>query len=845
LRNKELDVSVRDCIARVEKASNGVIGKIDAINLVHEIKEQANIKSETKLWSAEEKLIQMGRKMSDEAAIEAAYKRRAALLNAKAMDRIEAYIKATTDTREVTRGQSLVYYMLGTPRLLKTSTGEILPTRNSVYAQQVSLRNKYYGQLAKNLEEAGLDKIFRSGALDEDVFKELWEIANTRNMSKGRTGVKEAHSIAKIIYDLRTEMLGRENRAGGLTKMNENYAMRQTHDVQRIMKGHTGKIDEAYKAWRDYILPRLDQEKTFEGVINPEYRLRQIFDNIVSSEHSHVKAKPNRDIDNGYARPGSLAKRVAARRVIHFKNASSAWDYNTQYGALSIRDGIVTEISRHAGNTTMMENFGADPDGTFNNILKIMAQKDRDFAKTLKEAKSTKRQIIDPRLAFETLMGYKDNPANPTVSRIQRNVLAYQTITKLGGVTLSAIPDKAFVHMTLTYNGLSNANAFLANLGVFKPKTAGEKMYMRQLGVGLDSFVGEVNSRLSMNDVGMGGMYKLQQTLFKLNGMHWWNDIHKGTTGMVLANRLAEFYKTPFDKLPADTSKILKMYGIGVEDWKSIRQAAIYKAEDGTRYLLPENMKNLTDAQAAQHLPKNVPETETNLGRVRTELETKLRTLITDQVDDAVITPGAREKIISTWGTQAGTAGGTFARMFMHFKSFPITVATRVLQREFGGHEATALGRLRANWRIIEMIAFTTVGGYVSTAIKDTSRGGGLGIYGDLLMTEYDRGYNHPASVLAGPTLGTIGELVAMTSQAVRAPFDEDTSAPAGKQVSRLITSNTPYANLFYLKPAIDYLILHRINEYLDPGYLREMEKSIEERNHQQFFVPPSEVINR
>ena len=55
-------MSVRDCIDRVEKASNGVIGKIDAINLVHEIKRQADVKSETHLWNAEEKLLQLGKK---------------------------------------------------------------------------------------------------------------------------------------------------------------------------------------------------------------------------------------------------------------------------------------------------------------------------------------------------------------------------------------------------------------------------------------------------------------------------------------------------------------------------------------------------------------------------------------------------------------------------------------------------------------------------------------------------------------------------------------------------------------------------------------------------------------
>lgn len=863
-------MSVRDCIDRVEKASEGIISKIDAINLVQEIKDQANVKTETQLWSAEEKLTQLGKKMSDEAAIEAAYRRRSALLNAKSLVRIEEFVRKVTDTREVTRGQALVYYMLGTPRLLRTSAGEIVPTRNSVYAQQVSLRQKYYGKLEKGLTDSATLKLFKSGQIDEDVFKELWHIASTRNLSEGVTGVKEAHTIAKIIYDLRTEMLGRENRAGGLTKMNETYAMRQTHEVSRIMKGHHGNVEAAYKKWRDFIMPKLDMEKTFEGVIDPETRIRQIFNNIITSEHSHTKAKPNRDVDAGYARPGSLAKRIAARRVLHFKDANAAWEYNTQFGALSIRDGIVTEISRHAGQTAMLENFGADPDGTFNTILKMMSQKDRDFGKSLKQKKSTRDLFITPQLAFDTLMGYKENPGTglaATVSKMQRNILAWQTISKLGGVTISAIPDKAFVHSTLTYNGFSQIDAFLANLKVFKPKTDADRAYMADLGVGLDAFIGEVNSRLSMNDVGMGGMYKLQQTLFRLNGMHWWNDAHKGTIGTLLAKRLADNYKTPFDKLDVDTQKVLSMYGIKELEWQSIRQAAIYKAEDGNRYLIPELLKNLTDAQAARHLQPGQPETKTNLQRVRTDLETRIRTFITDQVDDAVLTPGAREKIFTTWGTQAGTAAGTFARLFMHFKSFPITVASRIIRREMVGHEAKFFGG-RGTLRMIEMIAMTTLGGYVATAIKDAlkgrtprrimeddgtinidviaqamARGGGLGIYGDLLMSEYDQAYKNPISVTAGPAIGAAAEAIGLTSQGVRSIFDDDVNAPSSRNVVRLIQSNTPYANLFYIKPIIDYMILYKLDEMLNPGSLRKMERRIEERNHQRFFAPPSEIV--
>src|SRR3546814_6023699 len=90
---------------------------------------------------------------------------------------------------------------------------------------------------------------------------------------------------------------------------------------------------------------------------------------------------------------------------------------------------------------------------------------------------------------------------------------------------------------------------------------------------------------------------------------------------------------------------------------------------------------------------------------------------------------------------------------------------------------------------------------------------------------------------LAGPTLGAVDDLHDLYNR-VKAGDD---SAAAGL---RFVISNTPFANLFYTRQALDYLILWRLREAVNPGYLRRMEKRIEKENGQTFLVRPSQMVN-
>jgi hypothetical protein len=57
---------------------------------------------------------------------------------------------------------------------------------------------------------------------------------------------------------------------------------------------------------------------------------------------------------------------------------------------------------------------------------------------------------------------------------------------------------------------------------------------------------------------------------------------------------------------------------------------------------------------------------------------------VSEEVDMAVITPGAREQWLPGGGIQRGTGKGELTRSFFLFKSFPISVVMRHWSRALG-----------------------------------------------------------------------------------------------------------------------------------------------------------------
>lgn len=266
-------------------------------------------------------------------------------------------------------------------------------------------------------------------------------------------------------------------------------------------------------------------------------------------------------------------------------------------------------------------------------------------------------------------------------------------------------------------------------------------------------------------------------------------------------------------------------------------------------------------AERAQRTAEELGDLEPRIERIledtREDLAVKLQTLLSDRVDYAVISPDARARAVTTWGSQRGTAAGEISRAVMQFKSFGVGFTQRALGREAFGYGARRLRDIRSRelLGIAQLMATTTAFGYLAMAAKDMvkgkkprspddwrtwvaamQQGGGFGIYGDFLFAEANRFGRSPVETFTGPTIGKAGEVWDIIQSAKRL---DDPSAKA----FRFAVNNTPFVNLFYTRLALDYAFFWQIQEYLNPGYLRRVERRARQDDEQEYWLPPTEAL--
>jgi hypothetical protein len=813
--------SYQRCIDTIRQSAPDLIDEDQAEAIIDEIVTGANNHD---LIGSEEAIRQAGRNLVQQTKALRALTRRNALLSLRARKRIKNYVKNFP-----TPGEGLHAFINGTSKIRPEG-------RFSVHYQAESIKLAHVGQLINKLDEAGVLNDFAHNTNEQNVMREIWELTR-ENGQTGVTGDESAVKIAEAVTDINSRLIDRQNRAGAYINKRKGYIMRQQHDPDAIRRAGgrglgKGSKEASFEVWKQFIMPLLDMQETFGGTTDADFIddwLRKVHEGIVTGVHGRFNAG---NINGSFGLVGSLAKRVSQPRILHFKDADAFYQYNQAFGLKNFRDSIISQIRADSHNIALMENFGPNPRAMFSRIKSELKHEYRSHPDDLKAIKSLDSHMLEA--SFKMVSGELDQIANPTIHSIGFALRALTTMGRLGGVTLSAIPDKAFLQLEASYQGISNFKTLHEQFRLFKPKTAEERQRLRLMGAGLDGFLGSVASRFSLHDKRNGTLFKLQQKFFQLNMMNAWNDAHKSGMAHLMASNFGELADLDMPNLPDETKRLFLQYGISQREWNIIRKAKV--DYEGHSYITPDQIS----AQGVEKIPDvsweelmsdyALKDSPNNRKRILDTIETKYRTMLADRIDIGVPTPGNWERTVTSLGTQTGTIVGDVTRMLFHFKSFPITVYNKILRREIYGHGSESLREWlmsdrQGNFRMLQLIAVTTIGGYMSGVIKDLlkgrtpkdptkgktileamQRGGGMGILGDFMFTEYDRSYRSFMNVMAGPVLGTASEAIGTTSQAIRG---ENVSMSAGK----LALANTPYINLFYIRPVLDYLILWNLQE--------------------------------
>lgn len=848
-------MSYKDCIAEIKAASGDTLKEEQVVQLLERLEQMKKAKkAKVGLENLDESFMADALEMANSIERAAYIEKRNEIMN---------ILKYQKNLRFVTEGYKSPSE--GVDAILFGSNRKVESGRFSIAAQKDANARAFLSGFVSDLEDAGVLESFQQKLHSDDVARELYALSKGDKV--GYTGNTEAIKIAKVMRNWYDYTISRKNRAGANIAKRADYIVQQTHDSAKLLKA-------GFTEWRDTILPKLDLEETFGDMPKEQWNqmLYESYEGLKTGVHLKHQAAEG-DFIMGFKGPSNLAKKMSQHRKFVFKDADSFIDYHNAFGSGSMEQVFTQSLYRSGRDIALLENLGTNPEAMLDSIVTKLRQVTGDVKEVEKLNPNRIRRDMDH------LTGKAAVPEDINLYNVSEGIKNWNAMSRLGGALLSSFTDLPNVVAEMRYT--TGVHPFEGYMEAFKALLGGlpegeQKIVANAYGIGMEGVINEFHSRMGAEDGIPGNLSNLSRLFFKLSGLEWWTDVNKKGFAHFVSNYIGQQAEFTFDKLTPALQDGLNLYGIRPEDWELLRKQSMIDSEDGNRFLDPRMIKDLAldDVKARIAARDGLPIEGVSLRAVteyKIDLETRVRTMVIDRTDFAILTPGSKEYAQLSFGTNRGTWAGEFFQHLMQFKSFSVAMWNKVMgptgREVLGrGYEPSGFMGMGAYAKLakspdmmnyVSLIAQFTLFGYASMAMKDLAKGktprdpkdprtilaafaqgGGVGLYGDFIFGEYDRYGRSFLSAAAGPTFSSLGTAMEIKTGIMKG---DDVAAKSFKEA----LNQTPFLNLFYTRTVLDYLILYNIQEGLNPGYLNRMEKGIMENNGQEFIIPPSEVVGQ
>lgn len=771
-----------------------------------------------------ERLRRAGQLAADELQQEAGLKRRRVALTIAARQRLDAFINGYqgTDGKLGALNRTIAFSADGKSNFL------------SVESRGKSTRDYALSQIQEAFE--AVDPRFFHLFEDEKGVRDL--VFEIRGQDTGNIKAKKG---AKAWADV-TELLRRRfNDAGGDIGYLENWGIPQHHSMEKVGRA-------TREQWVSDVIGKLDRKYYIkeDGQLMSDAEVTAF---LGKAYNTIATGGLNKLSDSGMRLSGARANRGNASRQIHFKDADSYLEYQRQYGDRSLWEVMVGHLEGISKDIALVETYGPNPDHVFRAIL------DEVTAETAtvnpQRTGQVKRMANSTENLYNFISGKTQPIANPHIAQWSDNIRNWLVASRLGSALLASFSDLGTMYLSAKVTNLPMNQLFRNQLEAMDPTNRTELARARRAGLAMESLLGSVN-RWAMDNMGPSKARWAATAVMRASGLTAWSDAHKRAYGVTMMGSLGEVVSRSPDlrSLDGGDFRILKSKGITEQDfsvWKLADQEDWGKGNN--TMLTPESIMRIPD-DAVKHL--GAPE------RVKFEAMRKLLGAVAEEVDMAVITPGAREKMITGGGLQRGTWKGELVRSVFLFKSFPISVVMR--------HWSRAMGMPSAGGRaayIGAFIASTTILGALSQQLNDMAsgrnpremtgedapkfwlgallKGGGLGLYGDFLLSDHTRYGGGALASMLGPVAGLVDDVVKL-GQGIPLNAVEGKPEQTGGDLVKLGKGLIPGANLWYAKAALDHMIFNQLQEYFSPGYLRKVEQRSKKNFNQTYWWRPQDV---
>jgi hypothetical protein len=878
------------CATNLAAAAKGIISDSDLQNLFKSIDAR---KTEGQADAIAKEATQ---RFVDQKQYQAFNEKRTAIFNTRAYKgRMEPTVQRWIKSGMAPH-KALEAYTLG-------SSGDPgIGTRDNPATQRDHLQQRQKNVILATLKKEKLDSyvLDKNQAFDQPI-REAWQMANTTDpRDKAALPMTEFRKLkpdqqtavtrtAQLLDGQLGELRNMAAQEGTFIAKRDGYMGEQSHDRMKIRNAsRAGKLtltDRATEADRAAYVRDISRWMDYDGTRSNLVRTGRmgIFEDLDRDKFNNslwdvfatgIRKDPHGGGLTGFG--GNISAEAEKARILEFKDAASATAYNKKYGSGSLWQSHMDQVDHMAHTIITSRYLGPSAEANFQKLIsktgigmrdKLAAlrsgdaglspeDRTKEINRTLKQTDQLQNSHAQDYL--DAYLGITKSPGNMTLARVTDNVMSIQRMGLLGSSIFSQLSALFPAFLQSRYAGVGMLQSAFGPLFTALQRMGKEDLqdFIRRQGVGMEGALGHLHSSLIGNDYNPGSLMKnMEAKFFKGVGLTKWNDVLAASHVMALSNEMAHNAGLKFDQLPFAIRRHLGDYNISPAEWDLIRKYAPAKFNDFD-VLASDKLRSIPDAEMNAATGKS---TAFAANGSRLDLEAKLGNLFQDSSDYARVQHDLKTSQLIPHGIR-GTVGGDALRLTMQFATFNFAHGQRVLQRQWksssfpeflfktlGGLTMTGvmaytLRQLAAGrnpmanddlWSGADKVKQCEAWGKLLTA--GAGQAGVGAMLGDLLFSQtYNNGRGDGLQSILGPTGDDAVQLSQFGHDAIlKGKLDAD-------QMMRFAQGHTPFANIWWIKPFVNYGLMYGLEEQMNPGVLKRMERASKQAGD-PYWLPPSQ----
>lgn len=611
----------------------------------------------------------------------------------------------------------------------------------------------------------------------------------------------------------------------------------QTHDHLKV-RGDASV--QAKREWVEFVKAGLDRSrmkswKSGETMTDNEVDefLNNLWQRVADNELNEV------EVGTGFSKR-NYARRVQAERILHFKDAASWTAYQQRYGKWggNLFDNLGGYVSALSRDIAMVKTFGLNPNAGVNHAFRLAQARARKRGTEMNAIPESFMNL------YAELSGDAHIPQSNALATSGALVRNLAISAQMGSSWFMALTDIAFASTAAKMSGLSATRTVGGMLKEFVATPAkGNRELL--LSTGYVSDVWSTRAGAEMRYLGevSGPNWSrwAADRVLRVSFLQPWTEAGRVSFAHELISHLMTVRNRSWNGLDGRMRASLERYGVTSDDWDIWRSAKPWRADNGASYIRPRDVIASASKETEQQARAAAG---------------KIQAMILAEQEIAIPHPGARERALLKFGSKPGTFWGETVRTGTLLKTFPVTAMSLIVHRLFMDKLLTV--PQKAGLIPMFVIGSTLVAGMgmqASDMLKGRDprpmddprfwldaliRGGSLGIAGDMMYQNANRGSTGVFEAIGGPVLPRLINLGAELPKL----FDSEADFRE-RELVNFASRFVPGESLWFSALALERLVTDNVIEMVDPkahDYFRNRRKYARERGG-EYWAPPGDNL--